>query len=131
VEGEIPGLDCESEICDFGSTVGEKYVGSFEIAVNYVSTSQVFEPLVDIAEVWPKVRFGDGALQLEGFLEVTLFAEFSDDVAVVAALQYLMTLDDVGVAQLANYRCLLLQQFLQLAGGQLAQPHYLYRQLPV
>lgn len=127
----IPCLDCEPEIRDFGSTVGEENVGGFEVAVDDVPTSQVLESLVDVAQVGPEVRFGDGPLQLEGFLEVTLFAEFGDDVAVVAALEHLVAADDVGVAQLADYGCLLLQQFLQLAGGQLRQPHHLYCQLSV
>lgn len=90
-------------------------VSSLEVTVSYTHLPQVLQALVHIDYQLAYFRISKLlSLALETFLEISLIAKFSDDVAIAIREERLVELDDVGVAHLLKNAYLLEDQLLEM-----------------
>jgi hypothetical protein len=113
-DGHIPegglGLDGESKVSQFELSVGDEDVGDLDIPVDDAVGGEVAEGLEDREDNLGNGGEGERFGLLEEVVEVASFAELGDDVAVVDAEVDVVKLDDVGVADLAQYGHLALEE---------------------
>jgi hypothetical protein len=84
--------------------------------MHYAQGFEVFQPLKDISNEGSVFLLTEHSLFLEFLLEGALLAEFSGQIAVVAAFEDLVAADNVGVAERAEDLNLLLEELLHFGG---------------
>lgn len=94
---KVLGVDSKAEICQLCNSVVEEDVGQFEVPVHDVSGCQVFQSLVDVPYIGPGIIFRHGPPFFDQFFHGALLAEFSDEIAVVDALQDFVAANAVGM----------------------------------
>ena len=94
---EVLGKLGKAKICNFDFAIIDEYIGYFDISMYDMFICQVAESFEDILDD----RFCFKLVKISFFpqfrLKIALVAEFSDDVAVSIAREYLITFQDVGM----------------------------------
>lgn len=72
---------------------------------------EVFETLVDVADIWPHLLLCHSSPFFDNFLEGPLLAELSNEIAMVDALQDFVASDGVGMIKRPGDGDLLLKKF--------------------
>lgn len=87
------------EVSDLPNPVLQEDIGGLQIAMHNAMLCQVLQPLRDFIDNLTPVQI---LMFLGVMLEVSSFAEFSNEVAVVVRELYVDELEDVGVVELLD-----------------------------
>jgi hypothetical protein len=81
----------------------QEHVGYFQVPVNHIFFCEVIQSFEDILDDGFSPVLVEVSFLPQSGLEISLVAEFGDNVAVPVAGEDLIALEDVGVAELFEY----------------------------
>lgn len=112
-------LDGEPKISDFRDTgITHENVGRFKIPMNNVSLIKIKQTLEQFVYDAGYVLFMEEFVVEDHFFKIPSAVVFGDDVAIILALKYVKTPDDILVVQLFKDGHFVLEQLLGYFGGQ-------------